>query len=163
MTRLSLPASSCRAPLQARSLRNPGHLVVKVVIVLMLGVQILVLSLVLRVEVLMFSAVLGVELTVETTVLPPGHRIAMSFAVDRLQILVLRLVLRVEVLVLSLVLGVQALVLSPVLLILVMGRDNWCSKQHAGEWKHGKGDFLQVGLHTKPPLFFEHSVSAKVV
>src|SRR5262245_20111609 len=101
MTRLSLPASSSRSPLQVRSLRNPGHLVVKVVIVLVLGVQILVLSLVLGVEVLVLSLVLGVELTVETTVFPLGHRIAVSFAVDCLQVVVLSLVLGVEVLMLS--------------------------------------------------------------
>lgn len=78
MTHLSLSASSPHSPLQARSLRNPDHLVVKVVIVLVLGVQILVLSLVLSVEVLVLSAVLGVEPTVETTVLPRSHRVLVS-------------------------------------------------------------------------------------
>jgi len=124
------------------------------VIVLVLVLEILVLSLVLSVEVLMFSAVRSFELTVEPTVLPPRHWELMCFLVRSIKVLVHSPVLSIEILVLSLVLGVQALVLSPVLLILVMGRDNWCSKQHAGEWKHGQGGFLQVGLHTITSFVF---------
>jgi len=113
-----------------------------------------VIVLVLSVEVLMLSSMCSLKLTMETTVLPSRHRLLVGFPVGSVEVLMLSLVLSVEVLVLSLVLGVQVLVLSPVLLILVMGRDNWCSKQHAGEWKHGKGGFLQVGLHTITSFVF---------
>jgi hypothetical protein len=118
------------------------------VIVVVLGVQILVLSLVLSIKVLVLSLVLGIELTVESAMLPPGHRLAVCCPMLSVEVLMFSLMLSIEVLVLSLMLGVQALMLSPVLLILIMGKDNRCSEQHAGEWKNGKGGFLQVGLHT---------------
>ncbi len=142
MTHLSLSASSSHSPLQARSLRNPDHLAVKVVIVLVFGVELLMLSLVLSIEAPVFSAVRSFELTVEPTVLPPRHWELMCFLVRSIKVLVLSPVLSIEVLVLSLVLGVQALVLSPVLLILVMSKDNRCRPQQSSKGKNGQGSFL---------------------
>ncbi len=142
MTHLSLSTSSPHSPLQAWSLRNPDHLVVKVVIVLVLVLEILVFSLVLSIEALVFSAVCSTELTVEPTVLPPRHWELMCFLVRSIKVLVLSPVLSIEVLVPSLVLGVQALVLSPVLLILVMSKDNRCRPQQSSKGKNGQGSFL---------------------
>ena len=136
-------------------LKSPDSLAVKVVIVLVLGVQILVLSLVLSVEVLMFSAVRSFELTVEPTVLPPRHWELMCFLVRSIKVLVLSPVLSVEPLVLSPVLDVQAPMLSAVLLILVMGKNNRCGKQQAGERKNGKDGFLQVDLHKMASFIFQ--------
>jgi len=114
------------------------------VIVLVLVLEIMVLSPVLGVEVLMLSPVLSLKLTMKTMVLPPGHRLR-----------VLSPVLGVEVLVLSPVLDVQAPMLSAVLLILVMGKNNRCGKQQAGERKNGKDGFLQVDLHKMASFIFQ--------